>query len=242
MKVLIIADVHANKTALDALPEADTIICAGDIVTFGAEPNACIDWLRAHNALCIRGEEDDAVAHGTRHALPQRLAAAGIASRKWTRLQLTGTNEAWLADLPPELTLTIGRLDIGVVHAYPGDYNRYLMPTEEELERLTRAFPKSDIIVTGHTHRQGIWHRRGVTVINPGSVGQNAVAGLASYALLDSGRIMFGSARYDVGRAMDRIFETALPLDAQSICVRELIDGGKRPESRLPWPVHTVPD
>ncbi|MGB6060245.1 MAG: metallophosphoesterase family protein [Candidatus Aquilonibacter sp.] len=241
MATLIIADIHANATALAALPPAEKIICAGDMVTFGVEPNACIDWLRLRNALCIRGEEDDAVAHGTGHALPQRLAAAGIASRSYTRSQLTSNNLAWLADLPPEIHVAIDGHRIGVVHAYPGDYNRYLMPTEEELERLTRAFPLADLIVTGHTHRQGIWHCRGKVVINPGSVGQNALPGLASYALVDRGRVSFGTARYDVQLAVDAIRATPLTHDAQDACIRELAEGSMRPSSRLPWPVHSVP-
>ncbi|HTX57447.1 MAG TPA: metallophosphoesterase family protein [Candidatus Acidoferrales bacterium] len=241
MTTLIIADIHANAAALAALPPAHKIICAGDVVTFGAEPNICIDWLRQRDALCIRGEEDDAVAHERAHALPQRLAAAGIASRSYMRSQLTPDNLAWLANLPPEIHVAIEGCRVGVVHAYPGDYNRYLLPTDEELERITRAFPLADVIVTAHTHRQGIWHCRGKVVINPGSVGQNASPGLAAYALLDRGRISFGTARYDVDFAVDSIRRTGLPPEIQDACIRELTEGSMRPSSRLPWPVHSVP-
>ncbi|HUA07960.1 MAG TPA: metallophosphoesterase family protein [Candidatus Acidoferrales bacterium] len=240
MATLVIADIHANAAALAVVPPAEKIICAGDIVTFGVEPNACIDWLRERNALCIRGEEDDAVAHGTVHALPQRLAAAGIASRSLTRSQLTPDNLAWLADLPPEIHVAIEGHRIGVVHAYPGDYNRYLLPTDEELERLTRAFPLADVIVAAHTHRQGIWHCRGKVVVNPGSVGQNTLPGLASYALIDRGRVSFGTARYDVELAIDAIRRAPLTRDTQDACIRELTEGSIRPSSRLPWPIHSV--
>src|SRR5450755_993480 len=46
MRTLLIADVHANLAALQALPVADTIICAGDLVGFGSDPDSVIDWLR----------------------------------------------------------------------------------------------------------------------------------------------------------------------------------------------------
>ena len=241
MTTLIIADIHANAAALAALPAADKVICAGDIVTFGVEPNECIDWLRRRNALCIRGEEDDAVAHGVAHALPERLSAIGIASRSWTRSQLTPSNLAWLRDLPPEIHVEIDGYHIGVVHAYPGDYNRYLRPTEEELERMTRAFPRADLIVAAHTHRQGRWHRRGCVVLNPGSVGQGVLPGRASYALFEHGSSSFGTVEYDVRAAVETIRQSSLSRNVQEACIRELTEGSTRPSSRLPWPVHPVP-
>ena len=241
MATLIIADIHANAAALAALPEADQVICAGDIVTFGVEPNECIDWLRRRKAMCIRGEEDDAVANNVAHALPDRLIAAGIASRSWTRLQLTPSNLAWLSDLPPEIHVAIDGYRMGIVHAYPGDYNRYLRPTDEELERMTRAFPLADLVAAAHTHRQGSWHCRGRLVLNPGSVGQNALPGYASYVLFERGKISFGASRYDVGMAVERIHRSSLPHSVQAACIRELTEGSLRPSSRLPWPVHPLP-
>jgi len=241
MTTLIIADIHANAAALHALPEADQIICAGDVVTFGVEPNECIDWLRRRNAACIRGEEDDAVAHGVAHALPERLTAAGIASRSWTRAELTPSNLSWLSNLPPEIHMEVDGYRIGVVHAYPGDYNRYLQPTDEELERMTRAFPFADFVVAAHTHRQGSWRCRDSVVVNPGSVGQNVLPGRASYVLFDRGNIYFGTARYDMWAAVAEVRRSSLVRSAQDACIRELTEGSVRPSCRLPWPVLTVP-
>ena len=233
MRTLIIADIHANYDALSVLPNADAVLCAGDIVTFGVEPNECIDWLFSRHAVCVRGEEDDAVGHGAQHALPYRLAQAGLASRAWTRSVLTPKNKAWLAALPPEIETVIEGHRIAVVHAYPGDYNRYLMPTDEELDRITRAFPRADIIVTSHTHRQGIWRHRGKVVINPGSVGQNAVPAVAAYAVYENGKVMFCSTRYNVELPIAKIRASTLPIAAQDDCVRELTRGSARPRNRL---------
>ena len=233
MRIMIIADIHGNADALEALPSADVILCAGDTVTFGPEPNACIDWLVSHNALCIRGDEDDAVAYGTPHQLPPDLVQAGTASRSWTRGVLTAERLAWLRALPPELELVIAGRRIALVHAYPGDYNRYLTPNHDELDRLTRAYPRADIIVIGHTHRQAMWRHAGKLVLNPGSVGQNAIPGRAAYLFYDDGGITYGSARYEVACTAAKIRASSLATSAQDECIRELTCGSERPCSRL---------
>jgi putative phosphoesterase len=186
MRTLIISDVHANLGALRLLPAADVIICAGDIVTFGPDPADCIEWLSLNRAICVRGDEDDAAGNGTGHQLPRRLYDAGVASRSWTSGALSYHDRAWLSSLPPEAELIVEGRHVSVVHAYPGDYNRYLEPNDEELHRLTRAFPNADIIVVGHTHRPGLWRHRSKTIVNPGSVGQPPIPGKTSYALLQT--------------------------------------------------------
>lgn len=106
MRTLIIADVHANFNALSVLPAAELFICAGDIVSFGPAPSECVNWMWRAGAVCVRGDEDDAVAHFVEQALPEHLCHAGTASRA----------------------------RVSVVHAYPGDYNRYLRPTDDNVQ------------------------------------------------------------------------------------------------------------
>ncbi len=241
MRALIIADIHANFDALRALPRADFIICAGDVVTFGAEPAACIDWLLSTEAICVRGDEDDAVAHGTDYPLPAHLSRAGAECRRWTRTMLSPKQIAWLSALPPEMEVPFDGARIGVVHGYPGDYNRYLKPTPEELDRLTRAFPRADLIVLGHTHRAGVWQHRGKLVVNPGSVGQSAHPGKASYALYERGRITLGLAPYMLDRAVAKLGYSSLDPGAQVACIHELQRGSVRPDDRLGPITRTVP-
>lgn len=241
MRTLIIADVHANFSALSALPRADVVLCAGGIVTFGPDPALCIDWLASRGAMCVRGAEDDAVANGTEHRLPDHLAHAGAASRSWTRAALAQQHRAWLSGLLPEIEVSIDGAHISVVHAYPGDYNRYLKPNDEELHRLTRAFPHSDVIVIGHTHRPGVWRYRGKIIVNPGSTGQPAIPGKASYALFQNGRITIGSVAYDRAQTIQRLHDSGLDSIAAQQCVDELLRGSVRPASRLDPAPHLVP-
>lgn len=241
MRTLIIADVHANFSALAALPQADLILCAGDVVTFGPDPADCIEWLSLRRSLCVRGDEDDAVGNAAEHQLPDHLCHAGTVSRSWTKSVLSPSHRSWLAELPPELEAVVDGHRLSVVHAYPGDYSRYLRPTEEELHRLTRAFPRADVIVIGHTHRPGCWRYRGKVIVNPGSVGQSAIAGKASYALLHDGRITLGSIAYDHLKTQRRLQQCGMDPAAATCCAHELRNGSPRPTSRLDPAARSVP-
>src|SRR5215218_6161899 len=64
MRVAIVSDVHANRHAfeavLDAIEAADAeeLWCLGDLVGYGAEPDACIELARRHVAVCLAGNHD----------------------------------------------------------------------------------------------------------------------------------------------------------------------------------------
>ncbi|MDH2910811.1 MAG: metallophosphoesterase family protein [Candidatus Eremiobacteraeota bacterium] len=234
MRVLVVADIHANYDALAALPDSDLTLCAGDTVTFGALPSESLDWLRERRALAIRGEEDDAVANGTFYRLPRHIEQAGIASRAWTRATIAPARAAQLASLPPEYETVVDGYSIAMVHAYPGDYNRYLGPSDDELDRLTRAFPRAQIIVTAHTHRQSVRRYHDKLIVNPGSVGMSSKGGHAAFVLIEHGNVTFASIPYDVERAIERIRATPLASDVQDACIRELTEGSLRPYTRLP--------
>jgi predicted phosphodiesterase len=60
---LILSDLHANREALeavlrDASGRYDRILCLGDVVGYGADPNHAVDWVRANAAAVIRGNHD----------------------------------------------------------------------------------------------------------------------------------------------------------------------------------------
>ena len=61
---VLLADVHANREALEAVLEhlADwpdaAVLCAGDVVGYGADPETCIELLQARRALCVAGNHE----------------------------------------------------------------------------------------------------------------------------------------------------------------------------------------
>ena len=67
MRYLILSDIHANLTALDAALEAakgrwQEAVCLGDLVGYGPEPNEVIERIRSLDAVTIRGNHDKAVS------------------------------------------------------------------------------------------------------------------------------------------------------------------------------------
>ncbi|HEY3274801.1 MAG TPA: metallophosphoesterase family protein, partial [Methanocella sp.] len=68
MKIGLIADVHANAVALQAVLEdmgkVDVIMCAGDIVGYNPYPNETVDLLKKYKVKCVRGNYDNAVITG----------------------------------------------------------------------------------------------------------------------------------------------------------------------------------
>ena len=62
MAVLILSDLHSNWEALqavlaDAAGRYERIFCLGDVVGYGADPNAVTEWARAHTAAIVRGKK-----------------------------------------------------------------------------------------------------------------------------------------------------------------------------------------
>jgi len=102
MRILILSDIHANFTALEAaLAKAvgrwDAAVCLGDIVGYGPDPAEVSEKIRSLVQSCIRGNHDKAVTGimDTEDFNPVAKAAVD-----WTRKQLSPELLQWLAALP----------------------------------------------------------------------------------------------------------------------------------------------
>src|ERR1700748_3988128 len=64
MRVAIVSDIHGNRQAfeavLDAVAESDCqeLWCLGDLVGYGADPDACVTLAREHCSVCLAGNHD----------------------------------------------------------------------------------------------------------------------------------------------------------------------------------------
>jgi putative phosphoesterase len=175
MRLAVLADVHANRPALEAvladLPPVDALVCAGDIVGYGPHPAACVERLREWDGrlLAVQGNHDRAVAAGA--DIGDGMAGAGV---RHARDELDADALAWLDDLPATLTAFDGRLR--VAHGHPEDPDRYVYPSLFDASLLA----DERVLVLGHTHVQASasFERAGWggperrLVLNPGSVGQ----------------------------------------------------------------------
>jgi len=235
VRYLILSDIHGNWEALEAVLENaagkyERIVCLGDLVGYGADPNAVTDWARRHVHTIVRGNHDKACA-GLMDTSWFNPAAAAAAI--WTRQQLTRENLEYLQKLPAGPLAIEG---IRIVHGSPTDEDDYIL-TRWEANQL-RPYLESPLYFFGHTHVQGgfLIHRNGTReiervpsrsrsyvlelpsdcwcLINPGSVGQPRDGDpRAAYAIYDSetGLVEFWRVGYAIERAQEKILRAGLP-------------------------------
>ena len=236
MRYLILSDVHANLEALEAVLTAaprqdfDRLLVLGDLVGYGADPNAVVDCVRALKPdLIIRGNHDK-VAAGVESAESFNNAARFAAL--WTLHNLTPDNRAYLEALHPGPLVVDDAVE--VCHGSPDDEDEYIFEPVDAIEALrgTRRSP----CFFGHTHVPiAYWlsasdfdaiiptsdaetrielgpDRR--YLINPGSVGQPRDGDArAAYATYDSDThdVRLFRVPYDVSSAQRKIAAAGLP-------------------------------
>ena len=152
MRILILSDIHANLTALEAaLAKAagryDVAVCLGDIVGYGPDPAEFSELIRKVAKSSIRGNHDKAVAGlmSTEDFNPVAKSAVD-----WTRAQLSPEQLRWLEELPHGPMATDG---IVLVHGAFQDEDEYVFTPAQALEGLLDS--SAPVTFFGHTHHQG---------------------------------------------------------------------------------------
>jgi diadenosine tetraphosphatase ApaH/serine/threonine PP2A family protein phosphatase len=190
MRVAIISDIHGNRHAFEAVldeiasTECEEIWCLGDLVGYGAEPDACVELARRHTAICLAGNHDLGVTGAL--ALEDFSRGAALAAR-WTQATISAETRAFLESLQPQ------QLDqgVGLYHASPRDpvWEYVLSALQAELcldvqdhrvclvghshvaLSFTR-FPGSGATGQTRTANEQVDLAEAEWLINPGSVGQ----------------------------------------------------------------------
>lgn len=208
MKIAIIADIHGNPIALDAVLrdaaklEPDIYLCLGDIVD-GYDPTGCIRRVAAlPNLHCILGntdryimgqEEPPELTKAKVAASPEKLPTfqQATGSFAWSRGHLCATgwySKLFGCGLEWRTTLADGR-KVLAVHASPGlSDGPGIAPytTDDQLAQMLAGCPES-VLCVGHTHLPFVREFNGKLIINPGSVSNPLVDDLsACYALVTS--------------------------------------------------------
>ena len=237
MRYLVISDIHANFEALRAVlvsakGDYDQIVCCGDLVGYGPDPDLVTDWVRANVPRVVRGNHDRACS-GLDSA-DQFNEAARVAAY-WNQSHLNAENTQYL------MTLPAGPMEIdeafGILHGSPRDEDEYVTASQEALENFELL--KYPVTFFGHTHLQGGFLRTtrgnvfllpmGVAresafrllevqpgetyFLNPGSVGQPRDRDpRAAFAIYDTnGYIEYRRVPYDVETTIRKMQEASLP-------------------------------
>ncbi len=216
-KIGVIADPHSNAVALHAvledMPEVDRILCAGDLVGYGPQPNEVIETVRTRNILSVLGNHDHAVITGDYHSYDELATEAD----RWNRKELKNKNLNFLKKLDEIEDIQVEGHKISIAHGTPRNpLNEYLYPgtSKKALAKMTQT-ANSDVIVLGHTHVPLEEMIQGKLVINPGSVGQpRDREPKASYMVLELGderEVSTKRVSYDVEKVEKMIKEAGLP-------------------------------
>jgi predicted phosphodiesterase len=226
---LIVSDIHGNREALeavldDARGQYERIVCLGDLVGYGADPNFAVEWARANVSAVVRGNHDKVCA-GLESLYSYRPSARAAA--EWTLQQLTAENRTYLERLPRG-PLPYEGFDL--VHGSPLDEDDYLTTTADVMTIHHEI--ETPLTFFGHSHLQGGYliargsvktidrgralelERHYRYLVNPGSVGQprdgNPDAAYAIYRP-EEHAVEFRRAPYDTGAAAGKIRAAGLP-------------------------------
>ena len=236
MRLAIFADIHANRQAFAACLDAarargaERMICLGDVVGYGADPEWAVDTVMGlveDGALAVRGNHDNAVGSVT-----ESMNAEAQAAIEWTRGRLSAPQRRFLAELPLEREEE-DRLYVHSDASSPARW-RYVQDAADAARSIIAA--EAQVSFCGHVHRPALYSmsvtakmtsfvpvagvpvqllhgRRWLAVL--GSVGQPRDGNPAAcFAMFDTEKreITYCRAPYDVAAAAKKIRDNGLPL------------------------------
>jgi len=209
MRIAIVADIHGNLTAFEAVAadlrqvSPDLIVHGGDLADMGAHPVEIVDRIRELDWQGVVGNTDEMlfrpeslVEFAGQSPKLKPLFAVIEEMAEWTRNALGEERLSWLRGLPHKHFVD----EMALVHASPETLWRAPVPeaSDDELETVYGALGQS-VAIYGHIHRPYIRSVSGMVVANTGSVGLSYDGDRrAAYLLLDEGKPVIRRVEYDV--------------------------------------------
>lgn len=231
MRYLVLSDIHANLEALEAVLDAardipyERILVLGDLVGYGADPNAVVDRVRELAPHTVIRGNHDKVGAGLEPS--DAFNAVARAAIRWTYEALSDDNRDWLAELPAGPAVVDDLL--AICHGTPFDEDMYVFDDADVLRSMEAADRR--VTLFGHTHVQ-VGYRlvnqslslvtadvrrplhiaigQGHYLINPGSVGQPR-----------DGDPRAGFGVYDASSHVVEIYRTPYPIEQTQARIRE---------------------
>lgn len=236
MRIAIISDIHGNLLAFEQVltdidaQQVDHIVCLGDTIGYGPEPEACTSLLRQRGIPSVMGNHEYAL---TEESYFRRLNPVARESLSLTRSLLTRETIAHIRTLPPVLRLH----DALFVHGVPPDsMTRYLFQTKDKVLQKTCRAMEEKIFFVGHTHlleyalcaasgverqhlKQGFFELPDLggldgLIINAGSIGQPRDESTKSKYLIwnkTAGTIEVRHIAYDTKKTAQQIIDLGFP-------------------------------
>jgi putative phosphoesterase len=218
VRIAVISDIHSNYDALQAvladIGSYDALVCLGDLVGYGAQPNEVVSKIRSLKPeAVVMGNHDYAVSTGDTSGFVHHAAEA----IQWTRKEVSPENLRYISSLRSKATFVTEGVKTAIAHGSPRDpLNEYIYPSAPDFV-LGALVEESggDLLLLGHTHVPFVRMFNSRLIGNPGSVGQPRDGDpRASYAILEpSTGTQFHVRRidYDIDAAAGKIAARGLP-------------------------------
>ncbi len=229
MRILLVADIHANWPALRAVAAAETYdvcLCLGDLVDYALEPGPCIAWVREKAAHTVRGNHDHGVAQNvTVNGRTGFKYLTGL-TRVLTRERLSEPDLRYLSRLPLTRMLSLDNTRYLLVHASPRDPLDEYAPPDPDFWARRLQNVDADVVCVGHTHHPYVLEVGEKLVINPGSLGQPRDGDpRAAYAVIEDFRVDLKRVEYPVEETVSVIQASGLPDTAKEMLAEVLRTG-----------------
>jgi putative phosphoesterase len=222
MRVAVIADIHGNQLALEAVledlshqPAIDHLVIAGDLCLNGPCPQQVLEIVQKLECPVIRGNVDVEVVNEAPDKGPKKRTNVN-----WTREQIGPAGIDYLASLPfSHLITNSGGSDLLIVHANPLNVEEAIFPNapDSDLERLLGGLePTVGALAFGHLHIAYTRRWRHLLLADVGSCGVPRDEDLrAAYAILlwqdNAWEAEIRRVAYDVKAVVKQIKTSGIP-------------------------------
>jgi len=177
MKIAILADIHANASALRSVLKAvdraniQRIYVAGDLIDYYYDVAEIFKLLAPYNVTFVRGNHEDMLKsyrsgmadnHSSKYGSGIRLACENLSDEQLE----------WLENLPHPLFFKELDKNVLLSHGSPWSIDSYIYPDAPQHVKDRLFEYEDDLIIIGHSHYPFVWRQKNKIVVNPGSVGQ----------------------------------------------------------------------
>lgn len=220
MKIAIIADIHNNVVALEAIlnefkkNDCNEILCCGDIIGIGPYPEETVQKIMSlTNIKCVLGNHEKYLIEGLKLPYPDDMSEGEAEHHLWEHRMLSYSSKKFIHKLPPKFELVREGIKILVLHYTMNDnfdcINYIQTPSLDDCTKMFAEYD-ADIIVYGHNHMSSFVKSNEKMYINCGSLGcPHRFIGEAKGGIITiyDGKVDFEmiNANYDINKVIRKI-------------------------------------